>query len=69
LILDRSSFCAKAGGQEADLGTIAFEGGGKLVVSNVQTYGGYALSSGVVFDRGVCPKPWKAPNSRIGLPS
>lgn len=48
LILDKSSFYAESGGQEADLGTIAFEGGGELLVNDVQTYGGYALHSGVI---------------------
>ncbi|KAL3816239.1 hypothetical protein ACHAXA_002185, partial [Cyclostephanos tholiformis] len=48
LILDKSSFYAEAGGQEADLGTIAFDGGGELLVNDVQTYGGYALHSGVI---------------------
>jgi hypothetical protein len=36
LILDKSFFYAKAS-SEANLGTIAFKGGGELVVSNIQT--------------------------------
>ena len=60
LILDKSSFYAEAGGQEADLGTIALEGGGELVVSDVQTYGGYALHSGVVSGGGSV-----SPGSRV----
>eukprot|EP00584_Thalassiosira_punctigera_P009395 CAMPEP_0172543494 /NCGR_PEP_ID=MMETSP1067-20121228/13874_1 /TAXON_ID=265564 ORGANISM="Thalassiosira punctigera, Strain Tpunct2005C2" /NCGR_SAMPLE_ID=MMETSP1067 /ASSEMBLY_ACC=CAM_ASM_000444 /LENGTH=979 /DNA_ID=CAMNT_0013329921 /DNA_START=178 /DNA_END=3113 /DNA_ORIENTATION=- len=48
LVLDRSSFYAEAGGQDADLGVISFEGGGELVVNDVQTYGGYILHSGIV---------------------
>lgn len=47
LVLDKSSFYAEAGGQDPDLGTISFEGG-ELVVSDVQTYGGYILHSGVI---------------------
>ncbi|KAL7551193.1 hypothetical protein ACHAWF_014391 [Thalassiosira exigua] len=48
LVLDRTSFYAEAGGQDPDLGTISFEGGGELVVSDVQVYGGYVLHTGVV---------------------
>merc|ERR1712232_961969 len=48
LVLDRSSFYAEAGGQDADLGAILLEGGGELVVNDVQAYGGYVLHSGVV---------------------
>ena len=55
LILDKSSFYPEAGGQEADFGTIAFEGGGELVVSDVQSYGGYALHSGVISGGSVSP--------------
>lgn len=47
LILDKSSFYAESGGQEADLGTIAFEDG-QLLVNDVQTYGGFILHTGVV---------------------
>ncbi len=62
-------FYAEAGCQAADLGTIAFEGGGELVVSNVQTYGEYALHSGVVSGGGVRPKTRRVSNSRAGQPS
>ena len=47
LVLDSSSFYAEAGGQDADLGTITFDGG-ELVVNDVQVYGGYILHSGVI---------------------
>jgi len=47
LVLDNSSFYAEAGGQDADLGTITFDGG-ELVVNDVQVYGGYILHSGVI---------------------
>ncbi len=53
LILDKSSFYTKAGGQEANLSTIAFKGGGEFAVSDVQIYGGYALHLRVVYGRGV----------------
>ena len=54
LVLDRSSFYAEAGGQDADLGVVAFlskdgtEVTGELVVNDVQSYGGYVLHSGIV---------------------
>jgi len=47
LVLDKSSFYPEAGGQDADLGTISFEGG-ELVINDVQAYGGYILHSGVI---------------------
>jgi len=52
LVLDKSSFYAEAGGQDADLGVISLEGGGHLVVNDVQTYGGYILHSGVISEGG-----------------
>jgi len=52
LVLDRSSFYAEAGGQDADLGVILLGDGGELVVNDVQTYGGYILHSGVVSEGG-----------------
>lgn len=53
LILDKSSFYAEAGGQEADLGTITIlsqdgEAVGSFTVTDVQSYGGFLLHSGVV---------------------
>lgn len=53
VILDKSSFYAEAGGQEADLGTISIvsEDGkatGKFTVTDVQAYGGFILHSGTV---------------------
>eukprot|EP00578_Thalassiosira_sp_NH16_P012694 CAMPEP_0181109160 /NCGR_PEP_ID=MMETSP1071-20121207/18026_1 /TAXON_ID=35127 /ORGANISM="Thalassiosira sp., Strain NH16" /LENGTH=1027 /DNA_ID=CAMNT_0023192833 /DNA_START=283 /DNA_END=3366 /DNA_ORIENTATION=+ len=52
LVLDKSSFYAEAGGQDADLGSISFEGGGELIVNDVQVYGGYILHTGVVSEGG-----------------
>ena len=52
LVLDKSSFYAEAGGQDADLGTVTFEGG-ELVVNDVQTYGGYILHSGIISEGSV----------------
>ena len=47
LVLDKSSFYAEAGGQDADLGTISFDGG-EVIINDVQVYGGYILHSGVI---------------------
>ena len=47
LVLDKSSFYAEAGGQEADLGVITVDGG-SFTVTDVQVYGGFILHSGVV---------------------
>lgn len=53
IIMDKSSFYAEAGGQEADIGEIIISSGEgdavtKFIVTDVQSYGGYALHSGVV---------------------
>lgn len=53
VILDKSSFYAEAGGQEADLGTIEIlsqdgEAVGRFAVTDVQSYGGFVLHTGVV---------------------
>ena len=47
LVLDKSSFYAEAGGQDADIGTISFDGG-EVIVNDVQVYGGYIMHSGVI---------------------
>lgn len=53
IILDKTSFYAEAGGQDADLGdlTIVADDGSviaKFMVNDAQTYGGYILHSGIV---------------------
>jgi alanyl-tRNA synthetase len=53
LVLDRSSFYAEAGGQEADMGAIEIlsedgETVGSFTVTDVQSYGGFILHSGIV---------------------
>jgi alanyl-tRNA synthetase len=53
LVLDKSSFYAEAGGQEADLGTLRVldkkgDAVGSFEVRDVQTYGGFILHTGVV---------------------
>lgn len=54
LVLDKTSFYAEAGGQEADLGTLdllADDGEtvvGKITVTDVQTYAGFILHTGVI---------------------
>jgi alanyl-tRNA synthetase len=53
LVLDKSSFYAEAGGQEADLGTLRIlnEAGdvvGSFDVRDVQSYGGFLLHSGLL---------------------
>jgi alanyl-tRNA synthetase len=53
IVLDKSSFFAEAGGQEADTGELrilddADEDCGSFEVRDVQTYGGFLLHSGVV---------------------
>jgi alanyl-tRNA synthetase len=53
LILDKSSFYAEAGGQEADLGRLTILGRegsatGSFLVRDVQSFGGFILHTGVV---------------------
>lgn len=53
LVLDKSSFYAEAGGQEADLGTLRLLDAkgdvvGSFEVRDVQAYGGFLLHTGVV---------------------
>lgn len=48
IILDKSSFYAEAGGQDADVGYLSIVSGGKVEVKDVQTYGGYLLHTGIV---------------------
>jgi alanyl-tRNA synthetase len=53
LVLDKSSYYAEAGGQEADLGTLRIlDASGDVVgsfeVQDVQSFGGFVLHSGVV---------------------
>jgi alanyl-tRNA synthetase len=51
IILEKSSFYAEAGGQEADIGELLLKSDGgdsRFVVADVQGYGGYVLHSGVV---------------------
>ena len=50
IILDKTSFYGEAGGQTYDIGTIESEGGAKLNVENVQTYGQYILHVGTVVE-------------------
>ena len=56
LVLDKTSFYAEAGGQEADVGTLELlaEDGetvlGKITVTDAQSYAGYILHTGVVED-------------------
>jgi Alanyl-tRNA synthetase len=47
IILDKSSFYAEAGGQEADIGIIELESA-KFKVMDVQVYGGYLLHTGTI---------------------
>lgn len=53
IVLDKSSFYAEAGGQEADVGTLEFldEAGtitGRFTVTDVQVYAGFLLHKGAV---------------------
>uniref|UniRef100_A0A7S1YSQ0 Alanine--tRNA ligase n=4 Tax=Ditylum brightwellii TaxID=49249 RepID=A0A7S1YSQ0_9STRA len=53
IVLDKSSFYAEAGGQEADLGTLVIQSEdgdvvGKFIVMDVQTYGGFLLHTGTI---------------------
>lgn len=58
VVLDKSSFYAEAGGQEADLGTLRVldEAGntvGSFEVRDVQSYAGFSLHTGVVEEGGL----------------
>ena len=53
LVLDKSSYYAEAGGQEADVGSLALldpsgKVAGRFIVNDVQSYGGFLLHTGVV---------------------
>ena len=51
IIVEKSSFYAEAGGQEADIGELLLKSDGgdsRFVVADVQGYGGYVLHTGVV---------------------
>ncbi len=50
IVLDKSNFYAEAGGQIYDVGTIVSEGGAKVSVDNVQSYGQYVLHLGTVVE-------------------
>ncbi|CAB9513285.1 Alanine--tRNA ligase [Seminavis robusta] len=56
LVLDKTSFYAEAGGQEADLGTLELLGDdgetviGRITVTDAQAYAGFVLHTGVVDD-------------------
>ncbi len=44
--MDKTSFYAEAGGQEADTGNIVIDGAADFEVSDVQVYSGYVLHTG-----------------------
>ncbi|KAF9050994.1 hypothetical protein BDZ89DRAFT_977124 [Hymenopellis radicata] len=46
ILLDKTSFYAEAGGQEADTGNIVIDGAADFEVSDVQVYSGYVLHTG-----------------------
>ncbi|KIY44323.1 hypothetical protein FISHEDRAFT_77527 [Fistulina hepatica ATCC 64428] len=46
VILDRTSFYAEAGGQEADTGNLVIDGAADFEVTDVQVYNGYVLHVG-----------------------
>lgn len=53
LVLDKSTYYSEAGGQEADVGSIAiFDSNGKVsgrfIVNDVQSYGGFLLHTGII---------------------
>ena len=48
ILLKNTPFYAEAGGQETDLGTLTVVDGAIFKVTDVQTYGGYILHSGVL---------------------
>ena len=48
VVLDKTSFYAEAGGQEYDTGSITIDGAAEFEVTNVQSYGGYVLHTGIL---------------------
>ncbi|KAL1972146.1 hypothetical protein VTN31DRAFT_7365 [Thermomyces dupontii] len=48
VILDRTNFYAEQGGQENDTGKIIIDGKAELAVTDVQSYAGYVLHTGVM---------------------
>ena len=46
ILLDKTSFYAESGGQEADAGSIVIDGVAHFDVSDVQVYSGYVLHTG-----------------------
>ncbi|EJD02604.1 uncharacterized protein FOMMEDRAFT_167809 [Fomitiporia mediterranea MF3/22] len=48
IILDKTNFYAEAGGQEYDTGSITIDGVAEFEVTNVQSYSGYVLHTGIL---------------------
>ncbi|ORZ29574.1 tRNA synthetases class II (A)-domain-containing protein, partial [Catenaria anguillulae PL171] len=48
VLLDRTSFYAESGGQEADKGSLAIDGELEFAVENVHVYAGYVLHTGLL---------------------